>query len=293
MSDQPRDPSAGQRQSARWDALCASVDNVLRRRPLYLRDGEHAELPQIRGRVEHGLQSVPVYKIAAESSRYAELDSWLDSRQRRSPAARRRSGLRHDPVHLYRVGDTYLVRDGNRRVSAASARGQLFLPAYVTEYAIDGAQNLVRVRGRLLLEEQDAFLEVTGLARARPDHQIYCTTLGGYGSLLQHIRSAYDDCGDPRVLTPDDTAVWFDQIYQPIAALLRRHRITDLLPHYSEADLFVWSMDHSLRLSDRHLSTSHAARNRHQRACGYTALRFVASLRRAMQPPVRQLAVNG
>ncbi|HEU4323968.1 MAG TPA: hypothetical protein VFS21_12540 [Roseiflexaceae bacterium] len=288
MSDQPRDPSAGRRQSARWDALCASVDNVIRRRPLFLRDGDHTELPQIRGRVEHGLQSVPVYKIAAESSRYAELDSWLNGHQRRS-AARRRSDLRHDPVHLYRIGDIYLVRDGNRRVSVASARGQLFLPAYVTEYAIDGAQDLARVRGRLLVEEQHAFLEATGLARVRPDHQICCTTLGGYGSLLQHIRSAYDDSG----LTPDDAAVWFDQIYQPIAALLRRHRITDLLPHYSEADLFVWSMDHSLRLSDRHLPTSQAARCRHQRACAYTALRFVASLRRAIQPAVRQLAVNG
>lgn len=293
MSEQPRDPLAGHRQSAHWDALCASVDSVLRQRPLYLRDTDQAGLPLIRRRVEHGLQSVPIYKIASGNSRYAELDSRLHGRQQGSTATRRGSGLRHDPVHLYRVGDTYLVRDGNRRVSAAHARGQLFLPAYVTEYAVEGAQDLGRVRNLLLLEEQRSFLEATGLEQVRPDHQICCTSLGSYGSLLQHIHDAYDDCGEARSLTPDDTAVWFDQVYRPIVDLLRRHQITELLPHYSEADLFVWSMDHSLRHCDRHHAASLAARCHHQRACGYTALRFVAALRRAMQPMVHQLVVNG
>jgi ParB-like chromosome segregation protein Spo0J len=45
-----------------------------------------------------------------------------------------RRGLTLPPVDLIRVGESYFVRDGHHRVSAARALGQAFIEATVTEW---------------------------------------------------------------------------------------------------------------------------------------------------------------
>lgn len=290
MSEQPRDPLNNPPQRARWDELYASVDRVLRRRPLYLRDTEHAGLPQVLGRVERGQRFVPIYKIVAESSRYPDLDNCFQARapRRYAQATRQRSVARGEPVELYQVGEQFFVKDGHQRVATARMRGQMFLPARITEYFLDAADDLGRVRRRLLLEEQRGFLETTGLGLLRPEHHITCTALGGYASLFQHMHSSYTDEGAAGgALHPEEAACWFDEVYLPIVHLLRRHRITALLPQYSETDLFIWSIECSRWLGQtaRGVASSCAHRPRRcsPRAGGYAALRAVAVLHRALR----------
>lgn len=287
MSEQPRDPLNNPPQRARWDELYASVDRVLRRRPLYLRDTEHAGLPQVLGRVERGQRFVPIYKIVAESSRYPDLDSCFQARapRRYVQAARHRIAARGEPVELYQVGEQFFVKDGHQRVANARVRGQMFLPARITEYVMDSADDLGQVRRRLLLEEQRSFLESTGLGLLRPDNHITCTALGGYASLVQLIHSSYADEAAPGgALQPEELAFWFDEVYQPIVQLLRRHRITGMLPQYSETDLFIWSMECGRWLGQivRGSACAQRPRSHSPRTCGYGALRAVAALHRAL-----------
>lgn len=287
MSEQPHD-TASQTQSAHWDALYASVDNVLRQRPLYLQNVDTSAFAHLRGIVDCGIQSVPIYKIISEPSRYAELDFWFGthtlSQNEPEPSARRVSNpFRSDPVALYKVGDNYFVKDGNYRVSVARARGQVFLPAHVTEYLLAATESLPQMRHWLLLEEHRAFFDATGLAQQRPDHRIVCTALGSYPTLLQH---ASDVIGTPQQpLAPEAATHWYDQHYMPLVELLRRHCIPTLLPQYSETDLFVWAMDRSRRPLAHTAGCPHrAVRSNCQCRSGTdrAALRAVALLRRGL-----------
>jgi hypothetical protein len=289
MSEQLRDPHNNLPQSARWDAFYASVDRVLRRRPLNMRETDPTGLPQVLGWVEHGLRFVPIYKIVANTSRYPDLDSCFQAwaPRRYVQAARRRAGARPEPVDLYQVGDQFFVKDGHQRVTNARARGQMFLPARITEYFMDQVDDLDRVQRRLLLEEQRSFLDATGLGLLRPEAQLSCTALGAYASLLQLIYSSYT-AGDTAsaALAPEEMTFWFDEVYLPIVQLLRRHRITVLLPQHSEADLFIWAMECGQWLGKMRRCQPSACdqrvRLRSPRTCGYAALRAIAGLRRAL-----------
>jgi hypothetical protein len=238
---------------ARLDALREAVDDLLRQRPRLITPGLMGRVrPSIRGHVDCGLQSVPIYKVVSSNGRYADFDRWFPQRanldQSFTGATPQRSGFR--PVELYKVGAVYLVKDGNYRVASARARGQLFLPAQVTEIVIDTSlEGLADARDVLLTEEYYHFLEVTGLAQLRPTQQVECGTLGNYTQIVRHIDDHHADLQtdwDRAIKRNVAAASWYDTIYMPIINLVRRQRILDFFPAYHESDIYVWAMEHRL-----------------------------------------------
>jgi hypothetical protein len=107
-------------------------------------------LPLSRPR-NQGLQVVAIDKIVGSVGRYKEFDRAFFPRYAYTKerwvsidkACYRQISL--PPVKLIKVGEVYIVRDGNHRISVARARGQEFIDAYVTEFdaptAVEGGQS--------------------------------------------------------------------------------------------------------------------------------------------------------
>jgi hypothetical protein len=248
---QAREDWSRVRRRALWEA---AVD-VLTRRP-----GELLSLEEIRGRLNvrgsHylGLQQVPLEKIVGSEGRYADFDRRFLPRKETtadrwmgiSQASQKSISL--PPVDLYKIGDIYFVKDGNHRISVARERGQADIDAYVMEYEVDVPLDpTFSMRDILLKEEYSDFLDWTGLARLRPEQRIELSALGGYLDLLNHINThryylALERNGP--VEAEEAVVSWYDNVYRPVVEAIRNHKILRFFPGRTEADLYLWIMQH-------------------------------------------------
>lgn len=231
---------------ARLGAMRAAIDDLVRHRPPSLLLNSAAQIT-IRTRLDRGLKSAPIYRIISRSARYDDLDHWLAPAQISSSGGRASAG--QALIELYQVAETYFVKDGNRRIAEARARGQLFLLARVTECIIDGAlDDPADMHAQLLREEYRDFHATTELAQLRPVQQIRCTELGGYAELLRQIEADRIELAARRgrlIDLPVAVASWYDSLYLPVIMALRRQRVLEGLPGRSETDLYLWVTNRS------------------------------------------------
>jgi len=152
------------------------------------------------------------------------------------------------PVKLYKIGDAYFVLDGNHRVSVARERGAEFVDAEVIE-----AQTSVPVTAELDADDLEIkgeyahFLDRTRLDELRPEQDIEFTIGGGYRRLLEHVAVHRYFMGlEQQQYIPEDDAVcdWYDHLYVPMARIIRENNILTDFPGRTEADLYLWIMDH-------------------------------------------------
>ncbi len=209
---------------------------------------------RLGGPIYRGVQAVPLTQIVGSVDRYRDFDREFLPTQSHT-AGRWRSisrawyqDLSLPPVLLYKVGEVYFVVDGNHRVSVARDLGQQYIDAEVRECAVK-----VPVTPDLLasdlerMGEKVEFLERTVLDRCCPGASIELTILGGYGRLLEHIavHKYFMGLENRRDIT-DAEAVrhWHEAVYLPVVGVIRRSQILEEFPHNTEADLYLWAMDH-------------------------------------------------
>jgi hypothetical protein len=152
------------------------------------------------------------------------------------------------PIEVYRIGDVYFVKDGNHRVSVARANGLTHIEAFVTEVRTKVPLTPdVDLDDLIIKQEYADFLERTRLDELRPEQHIEFTTLGRYQTLLDHIAVHRHFLGlEWQREFPYEEAVtnWYDYVYRPAAEIIREKGILDKFPGRTEADLYVWLMDH-------------------------------------------------
>jgi hypothetical protein len=239
------------RRQALWEAVVDALKN---------RSGELLPLEELRTRLNvrgsHylGLQHVPLEKIVGSEGRYADFDRRF--LPRKDQTASRWMSIDQaqykevplPPVELYKIGDIYFVRDGNHRVSVARQRGQYDIDAYVTEYEVDvPLDSSFSMRDLLLKEEYSDFLDWTQLARLRPEQRIELSALGGYLDLINHINTHRYYMAQERngpVTAEEAITSWYDNVYRPVIEAIRKHNILRSFPGRTEADLYLWIMQH-------------------------------------------------
>jgi hypothetical protein len=241
--------------TARAKALFNSVLARLAGRPNRLLSFDQVKGKlHLRGSVYRGVQSVPVKSIVGSVDRYRDFDrAFLPAQAYTADRWKsiNRAFYRAEelpPVKLYKVGDAYFVLDGHHRVSVAREHDVEYIDAEVIE---------VRSRVPLapeadaddleILGEYEAFLERTQLDKLRPEQNIRFTIAGGYDRLLEHIavhRYFMGIDGQSDVSETEAVTDWYDTVYLPIIEAIREQNVLADFPGRTEADLYLWLMDH-------------------------------------------------
>ena len=215
----------------------------------------------VRGQFYQGIQAVPVSKIIGSVGRYRDFNRvFLPTQDRTADRWRSIASAHYDevslpPVKLYQIGEAYFVLDGNHRVSVARERGIEFVDAEVIEVVTsvpvtaDLDADDLEIKG-----EYAHFLDRTQLDKLRPEQNIEFTIGGGYERLLEHIAVHRHFMGleQQRFISEDEAVCdWYDNLYLPLVHIIREKDILADFPGRTEADLYLWIMDHQHYLREQ------------------------------------------
>jgi hypothetical protein len=195
-----------------------------------------------------GVREIPVRQIVGTDSRGGDFDR--EFVPLRPGIAARVSRVAHafpngdfPPIVVYQVGDAYFVVDGHHRVAIARQRGMETIDAEVTSlrtrWRLPAEADIVAV---IHAEQEQMFLEQSGLAGTHPDAPIRFSRPAGYLELLENVQiHGYHlmlDAG--RVLTRDEIARdWYERVYLPAVDAIRRERLDAVSSGATESDLFL------------------------------------------------------
>jgi hypothetical protein len=244
--------------SARTRAFWKEMLNHLRGKSAELLSFEDIK-QRLRLREEsyRGLHNVPLDQIVGSVGRYREFTrDFLPKRgnmqERWSRVYAQATGMAGlPPIELYKVGDAYFVRDGNHRVSVAQQLKAKTIEAHVTELP-----TAVDLHAGMSAKDLDdatayvAFLEETNLDSTRPHHvPLELSERGRYADLLGHIymhKSILEHMAGREIDSQEAALHWYDTVFRPAITLIRKYNAMDALGVRTEADLYLWIVDHLL-----------------------------------------------
>lgn len=209
---------------------------------------------------EKGVQTIPLDAIVGSVSRYHDFTrSFLptkDSNQERWARIRMKMtvGAPMEPIEVFKIGDAYFVLDGNHRVSVSRDLGLENIQAHVTEIQTnvplsrDDDVDTFICKARLV-----GFLQKTELDKSHPDVEFHLTVCNKYELLLRQIeryRGFLKEAGAGEVSLPEAAAAWCESVYEPTLAIIAREGILRDFPDRTEADLYVWLLEHQQELKE-------------------------------------------
>ncbi|GIL12991.1 MAG: hypothetical protein DWB42_10665 [Chloroflexi bacterium] len=251
-------------QNARRRAFWQDVIGLLRNKPAELLSFDDIKTRlRLREESYKGLQDVPLDRIVGSVGRYRDFTSTFlpkssTSQDRWSRVyAQVHSMEGVPPIELYKVDDVYFVRDGNHRVSVARQLGAKTIQAHVTEL-----RTPVDLEPGMTREQLDAaaayaaFLEETGLKNSRPHHQpMQLSEPSRYNDLMGHIylhQNILEHTRGEGVTLEEAAADWYDNVYRPAVTLIRKYDVLSHMPKRTEADLYLWMVDHLREVRDEY-----------------------------------------
>ncbi|MGL4609423.1 MAG: DUF4032 domain-containing protein [Trueperaceae bacterium] len=202
-----------------------------------------------------GVKSIAIEHIVGSVDRYKDfdhfflpkaglpLDRWVRVREAKI------EGVELPAISAYKIGEMYFVKDGHHRVSVARDEGQSFIDAEIIELKVPiHLQPGDSMKALIIRSENARFLDITKLAILRPDYEpIRFSVTGRYDLLLEHIRTHQYFLGSQyhREFTWEESVMsWYDTIFTPMMKEIRRYRVLRRFPGRTEADLYLWVMDH-------------------------------------------------
>lgn len=227
---------------------------------------------RIVGQSYVGVRAVEVRQVVGSLDRSGDFDR--EFRPRRGASKERMASLRSafphgdlPPIEAYEVGGAYFVSDGHHRVALAKERSADYIDADVTH--LDTNYEIgpdVDVRALIHTEQQRILLTESGLARARPDAVVEFSRPGGYPEMLELIKAHGYDLARRRGQLPRDEDVaadWYDNVFAPGVAALRRESLPSVYEYKTDADLFLWVYQRrrALRVLTPQADFDHAARD--------------------------------
>jgi hypothetical protein len=240
---------------ARFKAFVNSIWSLIQGQPNQLLSyDEIKEKLRVGGPIYRGVQTVPVKQIVGSLNRYHQFDRAFLPTQTETAERWQRvnrafyNDISLPPVVLYKVGEIYFVVDGHHRVSVAREQGQIFIEAEVRECAtrVNITPN-IRIEDLEILSEKVGFIERTGLDQVRPEANIKLTISDGFNRMLEHVavHKYFMGLEQQRDISDEEAvADWYDNVYLPIAEVIRKSDILQDFPGQTEGDLYLWVLDH-------------------------------------------------
>jgi hypothetical protein len=247
-------------ETARIQAFLRDAGAVIRgdTRPLLSYD-EVRRAARLEGQTDRGVKDIPIADIRGSVGRPNDFDaSFLPVRpQMRKRWAQLDAAMRRGeavpPIEVYHLGGVYFVKDGHHRVSVARHLGWKTIPARVIEVRTRAPlTGDIDAAALLQAKEYVDFLERTQLDRVRPQASIAVSRLGRYDRILEDILGHRYFLGLQNYREVDmaeASASWYDNVYKPIADLIREYDILAHFPGRTEADLYLWITARWLELS--------------------------------------------
>lgn len=242
-------------ESATLRAFWQEIFGHLRGKPARLLSFEDVRARlRLREESYKGLQDIPVDAIVGSVGRYKDftsnfLPTSAVNKERWSRVyAETLGAMGLPPIEVYRVGETYFVRDGNHRVSVARELDYNTIQAYVTE--LDAPSCLSELVVSRQMDEAEAymtFLDETGLRRVMGDDSLMLSEPSRYSDLMGHINlhlSVTEECDDCPMTLQGAAAHWYENVYQPSVALIRQYDVLEHARGRTEADMYLWLVDH-------------------------------------------------
>ena len=193
--------------------------------------------------VVRGRQQVALACIKGSVGRYHDFDSRFRPKQHiaserfNSIKQAMRAGHRLPPVKLYQIKDEYYVLDGNHRIAAAKELGHTEIEATIVEFL--PSRNILE---NLLYRQRAAFSEKTGLP-----YNITLTEVGQYDYLLEQIARHHAHLAKTRndqVTYAEAAMDWYESIYQPLTAIIRKGDLLKFFPKRTLDDLYAYVSHH-------------------------------------------------
>jgi uncharacterized ParB-like nuclease family protein len=249
--------------SARFKAFRRSVRAALTRRSRRLLSLDRVlEAAGLEGKSFGGVQEIPLDRVvgsAGPDAKSADFDRGFLPVNRRMRDRWTRiytamvEGDELPPIDAYRLDDAYYVIDGHHRVSVARSLGRDVINARVIEVRTRAPLGPhVDPAALLRAAEYSAFLDCTHLHRTRPAARLECSRLGRYDEIFKHILGHRYFLGLERkgeVSVADAAASWYDNVYTPVAKVIRKHHVLEQMPGWTEADIYVEITRRWLQLS--------------------------------------------
>lgn len=209
---------------------------------------------RIGGPIYRGIRTVELARIVGSVNRYADFDrAFLPMHNRIAGRWQHVDRAFYEdvslpPVVLYQVGEVYFVVDGHHRVSVARQQGQEFIEAEVRECKVKVSVGPdLRPEDLEILGARVEFLERSGLDRVRPGADIAVSVPDAYSRMLEHIavHRYFMGLDEQRDISEDEAVIhWYDTVYLPVVRVIQEQGILKAFPGKTEADLYIWVMDH-------------------------------------------------
>lgn len=243
-------------EKAHWRAFVQDIFSAIRYDPVDLLPFELVrEKLHLQNKSYLGIQEIPLSQIVGSVGRYEDFTrTFMPRKTNNRPRWENVDKLvgkgGWPPIEVYKVSDTYFVRDGNHRVSVARQLEMETIEAHVWEYLTrvplepdDDLDDLI------VRKEYLEFLEDTELDRLRPDQWIILTQPGGYWELEESIAihrhwQNWDRDDDSELSWLEAVADWYDNVYLPLAQKIQEKGLLAYFPGRTEADLVVWVLRH-------------------------------------------------
>lgn len=218
------------------------------------------EMLQPAEHVDQGLQEIPIAAIVGSVGRYQDFtrdflpknDADLERWARVKTAVMEMRGL--EPIEVYQVGEVYFVKDGNHRVSVSRHLGVDTISAYVTEVKTRVPLTVADDPTQVICKARYAeFLQETNLDKLRPGADLLMTYCGEYHTFLQQIRThqGWLQLRQKRPISLQEAVTaWYDEVYQPVAAMMREQGVLRNFPGRTEADLYILLLRHQESLQE-------------------------------------------
>ncbi len=210
----------------------------------------------LAGRMESGLQEIPLAAIIGSVGRYTDFTrSFLPRRD--SDLARwanvRAAYASGDPVQLppievYQVGEVYFILDGNHRVSVARRQGLTHIEAHIIRVPTTVPLTPeLRPDDLILKAEYADFLAATGLSALAAPCDLSLTVPGGYQRLRDEINvfgARPGEAGATGATTAEAAQAWYASAYLPLVQAIRERGLLHWFPGRTETDLYLWISEH-------------------------------------------------
>ena len=238
-------------QSARQKAAIQEVlSRITGKSTQLLSYEEVADKLKLRARTERGVQHIPVDAIVGSVGRDTDFTRAflprraVDQQRWANVKAAMEDGAGLPPIEVYKVGEVYFVMDGNHRVSIAKQEGFTTIEARVIEVRTNVPLTPdVQPDDLISKAEYAEFLEDTRIIDLRPNVDLSVSIAGQYEKLMSQIYLQKFIMVEDQKLNAslqDAVEAWYDNIYIPLAEIIRDRGLLRLFPDRTLTDLYIW-----------------------------------------------------